>query len=899
MPETQEPTRYEPAEAEPRVFSRWDAAGVLTTAAPDPDRPDAETFSIAIPPPNVTGALHMGHALNGSIQDVLIRLNRMRGKRVRWTIGTDHAGIATQTKVEQALVDEGTSREQIGRDAFLERTQAWRQQYGGTIIGQFRRLGCSGDYAHERFTMDDGYHRAVLEVFVALYEQGLIYRDTYLVNWDPGSRSAISDLEVEDREETDTLFEIAYPLKDPVEGSGGEVISEVVVATVRPETMLGDVAVAVNPQDERFAKLIGSTVVLPFVGRELPIIGDDYVKTDFGTGCLKITPAHDPNDFEIAGRHQLEPINVIGEDGRITGGYAPQFEGMTAAEAREAIVAALRADGALRGEEPYVHTVPFSQRSGERIEPLISLQWFMRMDELAKPAIEAVEDGRVRIHPASQRKRYLDWLNEIRPWVLSRQLWWGHQIPVWYRTDADGQEETYCGVEAPEGEGWTRDPDVLDTWFSSALWPFATLGWPDETQDLKDFYPTSVLSTARDILFLWVARMVMMGLRFAGDIPFGDVYCHSVIQAPDGRRMSKSLGTGIDPLALIDGGPRPEVFAKKTKSGKLGDPGEFPAYGADAVRFGLLAMSSTQDVRFSEEKIAQGKQLVTKLSNAVRFAAGRLEGLGPEQTAAGVTGDTLPTRLEDRWIVSRTEQIARETAARIDEYDFAKAALGLYDFVYGELCDWYLELVKGRDPATDPDLGRVLAWALRRTLQIAHPVIPFVTEDAWSRIPGSGDPANALLATSLLPDPDDRLVDADAEAGLGRVIDLITAVRSWRSGANVPPGPVLEARLVADGYDDEARALAEPLARITLSGEAGDAVTVPVPGGQLEILAGEHVDPEAERARREKRRGEIEKQIAGTEKRLANEQFVSRAPADVIAAERAKVEALREELAAL
>lgn len=892
MSETPEPARYEPSQVESAVFARWEDAGVFASR---PQDDGAETFSVAIPPPNVTGALHMGHALNGSIQDALVRLNRMRGKNVRWTVGTDHAGIATQTKVEQALVAEGTTREEVGREAFLERTQAWRRQYGGTIIGQFRRLGCSADYAHERFTMDEGYVKAVLEVFVALFEQGLIYRDTYLVNWDPGSRSAISDLEVEDREETDTLFEIAYPLAqvDPAHPD----VTEVVVATVRPETMLGDVAVAVNPQDERFAHLIGSKVVLPFVGRELPIIGDDYVKTDFGTGCLKITPAHDPNDFEIGNRHGLQPLNVIGEDGRITGGFAPEFEGLRTAEARTAIVDALRASGALRGEEPYVHTVPFSQRSGERIEPLISLQWFMRMDELAQPAIDAVQDGRVRIHPESQSRRYVAWLQEMRPWVLSRQLWWGHQIPVWYREDPSqpGGTATYCGVQPPEGEGWERDPDVLDTWFSSALWPFATLGWPDATPELDAFYPTSVLSTARDILFLWVARMVMMGLRFAGDVPFADVYCHSVIQAPDGRRMSKSLGTGIDPLALIDGGPRPDVFAKPGKKGKLQDPGAFPAYGADAVRFGLLAMSSTQDVRFSEEKIAQGRQLVTKLSNAVRFAVGRLDEASADAVTAGVTGATAPTRLEDRWIVSRTERIARETAARIDEYDFAKAALGLYDFVYGELCDWYLELVKGRDAASDPDLARVLGWALRRTLQIAHPIIPFATEEAWDGLPGT----DGLLALSRLPQPDDALLDADAEERLARVIDVITTVRSWRNGANVPPGPILATRIEADGFDDEATALVARLARLEPTDAAGDAVPVAIPGGQLAILAGEHVDPEAERARVQKRRTEVEGQIASTEKRLANEQFVSRAPAEVIAAERAKVDALRDELRTL
>ncbi|MCK9249859.1 MAG: valine--tRNA ligase [Solirubrobacteraceae bacterium] len=890
-PEDPSPTTAVDAETEAETFARWERAGVFgAVAAGDP----ADNFSIAIPPPNVTGALHMGHALNGSIQDVLVRINRMRGRNVRWTVGTDHAGIATQTKVEQQLAAEGTSREEVGREAFLERTQAWRREYGGTIIEQFRRLGLSAAYDDERFTMDDGYVDAVLRAFTELYRDGLIYRDTYLVNWDPGSRSAISDLEVEDRDVTDTLYEIAYPIVDP-DADGP---TEVVVATVRPETMLADVAVAVNPADERFAGLIGRRVTLPLVGRELPVIGDDYVKTDFGTGCLKITPGHDPNDFEIGGRHGLEQLTCIGEDGTIVGGHAPDLEGLPVLEARERIVAALRAQGALRGEEPYEHTVPFSHRSGERIEPLMSLQWFMRMEPLAELAIAAVEDGRVRIHPESQRRRYLAWLREIRPWVLSRQLWWGHRIPVWYRLpeelrgDAtldpttDPRAEVHAGDERPDGDGWVRDPDVLDTWFSSALWPFATLGWPEGTPELRAFYPTSVLSTARDILFLWVARMVMMGERFAGDVPFRDVYCHSVIQAPDGRRMSKSLGTGIDPLALIDGGPRPPVFARK----KGQDAGEFPAYGADAVRFGLLAMSSTQDVRFSEEKIAQGRQLVTKLANAVRFAAGRLDGVDVDPTAP-----VAPRTLEDRWIVSRTERIARETAERVDGFDFAKAALGLYDFVYGELCDWYLELVKGRDAATDPDLARVLSWALRRTLQIAHPVIPFATEQAWASVPG----ADGLLAASRLPEPDDALLDADAEDRLGRAIDVITAVRSWRSGANVPPGPILPARLEADGHDDDARAHVARLARIELVDTTGDAVAVRVPGGQVALLAGEHVDPDADRARIAKRRAEVEKLIAQTEGRLGNEKFASRAPADVIAAERAKLDGLREELRAL
>src|SRR5215211_5985092 len=568
MTTLQERTRFEPAQVEPRIAERWWSSGLHH---PEPGGDPAENYSIAVPPPNVTGVLHMGHALNGSVQDTLIRYHRMLGRRTKWILGTDHAGIATQTLVEKALEAEGTSREELGREAFVERVWQWRERYGGQIIEQFKRLGATLDYDDERFTLDEGYARAVLEVFVALYRKGLIYRDHYMVNWDPGTRSAISDLEVEDREVQDTLFHIAYPLED---GSG-----EVVVATVRPETMLADTAVAVNPGDDRYRHLLGRAAILPLVGRRLAIIADAYVKTEFGTGALKITPGHDPNDFEIGRRHDLDEIVVIGEDGRMTAEAGPEYAGLTVAEARDRVVAALTAQGLIRRTEPYTHTVPFSQRSGERIEPLISLQWFMAMGELAAPAIAAVRDGRIRIHPESQARRYVDWLENIRPWCISRQLWWGHQIPVWYRDD----EETYVGVEPPEGDGWQRDSDVLDTWFSSGLWPFATLGWPEQTPDLRAFYPTDVLSTGREILFLWVARMIMFGIEFADDIPFTDVYLHSIIQAPDGRRMSKSLGTGIDPLALIEGGARPPVFSEGSHP-----PGDFPAYGADAVRFGLL-----------------------------------------------------------------------------------------------------------------------------------------------------------------------------------------------------------------------------------------------------------------------------------------------------------------------
>jgi valyl-tRNA synthetase len=852
------PTRYDPAATEPAIRERW--LGDEGLYHPEPGGTAEANFSIAIPPPNVTGVLHMGHALNGSVQDTLIRYHRMLGQRTKWILGTDHAGIATQAQVEKLLKSEGTSRAEIGREAFVERVWDWREHYGGTIIEQFKRLGATCDYAEERFTLDPAYADAVAKVFVELHERGWIYRDNYMVNWDPGTRSAISDLEVEEIEVSDTLYSIDYPLAS---GSGA-----ITIATVRPETILGDTAVAVHPDDDRYERLVGERAVLPLVGRKLKIIADPYVKPEFGTGALKITPAHDPNDFEIGRAHGLEEISVIGEDGRMTDAAGEAYAGLTVLACRDKIVADLEAAGLIVRREPYTHGVPHSTRSGERIEPLISLQWFMRMDELAKPAMEVVREGKIRITPERWSRVYLDWLENIRPWCISRQLWWGHQLPVWYRG-----EETYVGTEPPAGDGWKRDPDVLDTWFSSGLWPFATLGWPQQTDELRAFYPTSVLSTGPDILFLWVARMVMLGLEFTDDIPFRDVYIHSIIHAPDGRRMSKSLGTGIDPLDLIEGGPRPPVF----KEG-----GDFPPYGADAVRFGLQAMSSSQNVKFAEDKIAQGRQLANKLWNASRFVLQRA-------AASGAAPDPTPRAVEDRWILARLEAAKAHTAQAIEAFEFHRAALGLYDFVYSELCDWYLEWVKGRHDA-DP----LLLHVLNETLRIAHPVIPFVTEALWEHLPG----AEGLLARADWPAPAPERADEEAETALRRAIEAVQAVRSWRDETGVKPSARLTATLEAPGYEEVRGGLAR-LARLELTGgpDGGEpAASVPIPGGAIHVAPSDDVDTGAAQRKLAERRKVLEAEVKRAEGKLANEGFVAKAPPAVVEAEREKLSRLREEL---
>ncbi len=833
-------TRYDPTDVEDRVFARWLEAGIFS---PEPEGDASENFSIAVPPPNVTGALHMGHALNGAIQDLLIRLNRMKGRRTKWIFGTDHAGIATQIQVERQLEAEGTSRSELGRAAFTERVWEWREQYGGTIVEQFRRLGASLDYGDERFTMDEAYVRAVMHVFVALYEKGYIYRDTYMVNWDPGLRSAISDLEVEQRTVEDTLYKVDYPL----EGGSGSLT----IATVRPETILADTAIAVHPDDERYTRLIGEHAILPLVGRRLPIIADEYVDPEFGTGALKITPGHDPNDFEIGRAHGLDEVTVIGEDARMTAAAGEAFEGLHVDEARNAVVAALRKEGLISGTQPFVHEVPHSHRSGQRIEPLISLQWFCDMTKLAEPAIAAAKDGSLRFHPERpHRQVYLNWLENIRPWCISRQLWWGHQLPVWYRGD-----ETYVGMEPPEGDGWVRDPDVLDTWFSSALWPFATLGWPDETPALKAFYPTDVLSTARDILFLWVARMVMMGVEFTGELPFRDVVVHSVIQAPDGRRMSKSLGTGIDPIDLID------------------------SHSADALRFGLLAMASGQDVRFNEERVKQGADLANKLWNASRLVLLRVEDVDAEPRTEAV---------EDRWIVSRLERLTERVTELYEGFAMSHAALELYEGFWTDVCDWYLELVKPRLYGDAPPSATLL-WVLERTLTLLHPIMPFVTEEIWSYMPGD----RGLLAASSWPTPDPSLIDDEAEELVGDAIATVTALRRYRDEAGVPARATLRARVSAQSplQDHVAR-----LARVEFTDDGDESVATV---GAIEILPSDDVSAADQAARVDARRSTLEAEIARAEAKLANDGFVKKAPPDVVEREREKLERFRAELESL
>jgi valyl-tRNA synthetase len=795
---------YKPEGVEERWQRAWEEEGLYRAGA-GARRDDA--FVICLPPPNVTGELHMGHALNGSIQDALIRYHRMRGFDTLWQPGYDHAGISTQNVVEKQLLAEGTSRQELGRDAFVERTWAWLEQTGRTIMTQLRCLGASLDYSRERFTMDDDYVTAVMTFFVHLWGRGWIYRANRIVNWCPYHETAISDLEVEHVEMDDVLTYARYPFAD---GSGF-----VTIATVRPATILADVAVAVHPDDERYRDAVGKEVVVPVVGRRVPVIADERVDPEFGTGALKITPGHDPTDFEIGRDHGLEPLSVIGPDGRMT---APGFEGLDQKDADERIVAWLKEHEQLERRESYRHSVGTCERCHSRIEPLVSLQWWCRMDELARPAIEALRDRRVRYHPESQHRFAIDSLENAPDWCVSRQLWWGHQIPIW--TCPDGHQT--CAWPPPEAcaecgsTELVRDPDVLDTWFSSALWPFATLGWPRETPELERYYPGDVNVTAREIIRLWENRMIFSGLELMSDVPFTDVIITSTVLAPDGRRMSKSLGTGIDPIEAIE------------------------KHGADAARYGLLRISSTQDVRFSWERIEEGRKLANKLWNVSRLI---LANVGDE------TPVERPRDLEERWILARLSASRGELERLLGEFDFSHAAQELYHLTFDDFCDWYAEAIKPRLYDGDADARATALAALERLLKLLHPVMPHVTEEIWTNLPAR----ETRLIVAPWPEPGD-----ESEAGsLERV--QAAAVTFRRSGVLVP-------------LEGEERRIFEVVVKPERAKANGN------------------VDAERERLRAE---------IARAEQMLANERFIANAPGHVVDAEREKLARYRRELDAL
>jgi valyl-tRNA synthetase len=848
---------YEPHEVEKRWYAFWEENKLFAA----PLDSDAKAYSIVIPPPNVTGVLHMGHALNNTLQDILCRYRRLRGDDVLWMPGTDHAGIATQNVVERKLAAEGLTRHEVGREKFIDAVWEWRKEYGSAIINQLKRLGASCDWDRERFTMDETLSTAVNKVFVQLYKEGLIYRGNYIINWCPRCHTALADLEVDHEEHSGHLYHIKYPF---AEGKGG-----IVVATTRPETMLGDTAVAVNPEDERYKNLSCTAVILPLMNRKIPIIYDDYVDMSFGTGGLKVTPAHDPNDFEIGRRHHLESIKVIGDDGVMTE-QAGRFVRMDRFECRKAVVEALKKEGLLKKIDSHVHGIGHCYRCKTIIEPNLSKQWFVAAKPLAEKAIEAVKTGRTRIIPDVWSKTYYDWMENIRDWCISRQIWWGHRIPAW-TCDACG--EVIVELEPPKacpacaGSALTRETDVLDTWFSSALWPFSTMGWPVRTDLLKKYYPTSVLVTGFDILFFWVARMMMMGLHFMEDVPFKDVYVHALVRDEEGKKMSKSKGNVIDPLTIIE------------------------AYGTDAFRFTLAAFAAQgRDIKMSEKRVEGYRHFVNKLWNAARFSLMHLK------KAYGEI-DFVNLSLCDRWILSRLNKTAGTVEEALDQYRFNDAAGALYQFVWHEFCDWYLEAIK---PVLYGDRGEeqknatlaVLWHVMKETLILLHPFIPFVTEEIWSKLPGSqGSIMLAHWIRERHPDYTGRF-DESAEADMKLLAEIITGIRNIRGEMNIPPSTALD--VVIDCPEEYNRGLLKTqqeilssLARLNridiraggdrprasaFSTVSGATIWVPLEG---------IIDFNKEKDRLEKELAKIVKELTQISKKLNNADFLAKAPADV------------------
>ena len=860
---------YDPSLIEDKIYKMWNENECFK-AHVDPEK---EPYTIVIPPPNITGQLHMGHALDNTLQDILIRYKRMCGYATLWLPGTDHASIATEAKIVEAMRKEGVSKDDIGRDGFLERAWAWKETYGGRIIEQLKKLGSSCDWSRERFTLDEGCSKAVQDVFMHLYEKGLIYRGERIINWCPHCLTSISDAEVEFEEQNGHFWHLRYPFED---GSG-----YLELATTRPETLLGDTAVAVNPKDERYKDMVGKYLILPLVGRRIPVIADDYVEQEFGTGVVKITPAHDPNDFEVGARHNLEVINVMTDDAKITADY-PKYAGMDRYEARKAIVADLEEGGFLVRVEDYAHNVGTCYRCGTTVEPRVSKQWFVAMETLAKPAIEAVRTGDIKFIPERFEKNYFHWMENIRDWCISRQLWWGHRIPAYYCDDPDCGEMVVSRepvTVCPKcGKPMHQDPDTLDTWFSSALWPFSTLGWPEDTEDLKYFYPTSILVTGYDIITFWVSRMIFSGLEYTGKSPFKNVLIHGLVRDAQGRKMSKSLGNGIDPLEIIRD------------------------YGADALRFTLVTGNSPgNDMRFSNEGVEASRNFANKLWNATRFA---LTYLTRDEVE-------LPAVLqpEDKWILHKLNGVIADVRDNLEKFELGIAAQKLYDFVWDDLCDWYIELIKPRLFETNPDEStrasaqNVIGYVLVRTIELLHPFMPFITEELYHSVPHIKGMGDILMMQEYPAYSADLEFPAEAEQ-MGYLMDLIKQVRQLRQKMGVPFSRKTNLYLVTE-HPDTYRAGVEYIKRLASATDlffeplAGDvnAATVVTSDAKVFIPLGELVDIEKEKARLEKEKAKLLSEIARIDGKLNNPGFVSKAPEKVVNDERAKREALARQLA--
>ncbi|BBP45337.1 valine--tRNA ligase [Thiosulfatimonas sediminis] len=899
---------FDPNAIEIKWYQTWENQGYFK---PSYDT-SADPYSIMIPPPNVTGSLHMGHAFQDTIMDTLIRFNRMRGKNTLWQPGTDHAGIATQMVVERQLAAQGLSRHDVGREKFIEKVWEWKEESGGTITKQLRRMGASPDWSRERFTMDDGLSDAVKEVFVRLYEEELIYRGKRLVNWDPVLHTAVSDLEVISEEEQGNLWHFNYPLAD---GSG-----HLTVATTRPETMLGDQAVAVHPDDERYQHLIGKTISLPLVGREIPIIGDDYVDMTFGTGCVKITPAHDFNDYEMGKRHDLLMLNIFTVDAAINDEAPEKYQGMDRYEARKAIVADLDALGLLDSIKPHTLMVPRGDRSHAVIEPFLTDQWYVAVEALAKPAIDAVKNGDIEFVPKNWENTYFEWMNNIQDWCISRQIWWGHRIPAWY--DADGN--VYVGRTENEvrekhrisaSVELTQDNDVLDTWFSSALWTFSTLGWPEKTPELATFHPTSVLVTGFDIIFFWVARMIMMTLKFTGEVPFKQVYVHGLVRDGEGQKMSKSKGNVLDPIDLIDGIQLEDLVAKRTygmmqpekaakieKSTRKQFADGIPAFGTDAIRFTFASLASTgRDIRFDLQRAEGYRNFCNKLWNATRYVLMNTEGFD-----TGVDEQQpVEYSLADRWIVARLQQVISEVQKHLDNYRFDLAANAMYEFTWNEYCDWYLELAKpilNKDSSDAAKRGtrKTLVRVLETLLRLMHPVMPFITEEAWQAVaPLAGKNGNTIMLQPY-PEANESLLDSEALAELEWVKAFIIGVRKIRSEMDIAPSktlPVLLADLNAQDctWLENNRLFLQTLAKLesieVLTDESSAPESAVALVGEMKVLIpmGGLIDKEAEMARLGKEIDKLKGEINRLSGKLNNDSFVAKAPEAVVAKEREKL----------